>query len=91
MNGVDYALWDPATDGNLAAHYTPQNLAGKRACRADLLHAFGLEKIAETTPVIGIVSRLATQKGFDIVAKIMEELADARCGRGRAGRRRCLL
>ncbi len=75
LNGVDYALWDPATDGNLAAHYTPQNLAGKRACRADLLHAFGLEKTAETTPVIGIVSRLATQKGFDIVAKIMEELA----------------
>jgi starch synthase len=76
LNGVDYALWDPATDGNLAAHYTPQNLAGKRACRADLLHAFGLEKIAETTPVVGIVSRLATQKGFGIVAKIVEELAD---------------
>ena len=69
-------LWDPATDGNLAAHYTPENLAGKRACRADLLHAFGLEKIAETTPVVGIVSRLATQKGFGIVAKIVEELAD---------------
>ena len=76
LNGVDYALWDPATDGNLAAHYTPENLAGKRACRADLLHAFGLEKIAETTPVVGIVSRLATQKGFGIVAKIVEELAD---------------
>jgi starch synthase len=76
LNGVDYTLWNPATDGNLAAHYTPQNLTGKRACRADLLHAFGLEKIAETTPVVGIVSRLATQKGFGIVAKIVEELAD---------------
>ena len=41
-----------------------------------MLHAFGLEKVAETTPVIGIVSRLATQKGFAIVAKIVEELAD---------------
>jgi starch synthase len=60
----------------LAAHYTPQNLEGKRACRTDLLHAFGLGKIAETTPVIGIISRLATQKGFGIVAKIVEELAD---------------
>jgi starch synthase len=76
LNGVDYALWDPATDGNLAAHYTPENLAGKRACRADLLHASGLEKIAETTPVVGIVSRLATQKGFGIVAQIVEELAE---------------
>ncbi len=76
LNGVDYALWDPATDGNLAAHYTPENLAGKRTCRADLLHAFGLETIAETTPVVGVVSRLVTQKGFGIVEKIVEDLAD---------------
>jgi starch synthase len=75
LNGVDYAQWNPATDGHLAAHYTPENLEGKSVCRADLLHAFGLEKVADTTPVIGIVSRLATQKGFGIVAKIVEELA----------------
>jgi starch synthase len=76
LNGVDYKQWNPATDGHLAAHYTPENLEGKRICRADLLHAFGLEKIADATPVIGIVSRLAMQKGFGIVAKIVEELAD---------------
>jgi hypothetical protein len=35
------------------------------------------KRLADTTPVIGIVSRLATQKGFDIVAKIVEELASA--------------
>jgi len=75
LNGVDYALWNPASDGHLAAHYTAENLEGKRACRADLLHAFGLEKLPETTPVIGIVSRLAMQKGFDIVAKIADEIA----------------
>ena len=76
LNGVDYAQWDPAADGHLAAHYTPENLEGKRACRADLLHAFGLEHVAETTPVIGIVSRLATQKGFGIVAPVAEDLAE---------------
>jgi starch synthase len=75
LNGVDYDRWNPATDGNLAAHYTAQDLSGKRACRKDLLHAFGLESIAEETPVIGIVSRLVAQKGFDIVAPIAEELA----------------
>jgi len=75
LNGVDYTLWNPATDANLAANYTPAKLAGKRACRADLLRAFGLEKIAGTTPVIGIVSRLARQKGFGIVAQIVEEFA----------------
>jgi starch synthase len=76
LNGVDYAQWNPATDGNLAAHYSPEDLAGKRACRADLLHAFGLENVPETTPIIGIVSRFAVQKGFDIVAQIAEEIAE---------------
>ena len=75
LNGVDYAQWDPAVDRNLAAHYTPGDLSGKRACRADLLHAFGLESVKDTTPVIGIVSRFVTQKGFDIVSRISEELA----------------
>jgi starch synthase len=76
LNGVDYTQWDPATDGNLAAHFSPADLAGKRECRADLLHAFGLEKIAEKTPVIGIVSRFATQKGFDFVAEIADKLVE---------------
>ncbi len=82
LNGVDYALWNPATDGYLAAHYTPENLAGKRACRADLLHAFGLEKVADTTPVIGIVSRFAKQKGFDIMAEDRRGDCRTRCGSG---------
>jgi starch synthase len=76
LNGVDYSRWNPATDGNLAAHYSPEKLSGKRECRSDLLHAFGLEHVAETTPVIGIVSRLATQKGFDMVEQIAGQLSD---------------
>jgi starch synthase len=76
LNGVDYAQWNPAVDRYLAAHFTPENLDGKRICRADLLHAFGLEKIGDATPVIGIVSRLATQKGFGILAQIAEDLAE---------------
>jgi starch synthase len=76
LNGVDYDHWNPATDGNLAAHYSPDDLAGKRACREDLLHAFGLENVAETTPVIGVVSRLAMQKGFDLIAQASEDLVE---------------
>jgi starch synthase len=76
LNGVDYTQWDPTTDGKLAAHYSPENLAGKQECRADLLHAFGLKNIADSTPVIGIISRFATQKGFDLVAEIAEQLAE---------------
>lgn len=74
LNGVDYAQWDPATDGYLAAHYTANVLTGKRECRTDLLHAFGLESVNPATPVLGIVSRFATQKGLDILAGIADEL-----------------
>lgn len=75
LNGVDYAEWDPATDGNLAAHYTPEDLSGKRECRKDLLHAFGLE-VPDETPVIGICSRFASQKGFDLLEQIAGRLAE---------------
>ncbi|MGA8743900.1 MAG: glycogen synthase GlgA [Terracidiphilus sp.] len=75
LNGVDYAEWDPATDGNLAAHYTPADLSGKRKCRKDLLHAFGLD-VPEQTPVIGICSRFASQKGFDLLEQIASRLAE---------------
>jgi starch synthase len=75
LNGVDYLDWDPATDGNLAAHYSPEDLAGKWECRADLLHAFGLD-VPDSTPVIGIVSRFATQKGFDLLEQIAGKLSE---------------
>ncbi|MEO8735898.1 MAG: glycogen synthase GlgA [Edaphobacter sp.] len=74
LNGVDYEEWDPAVDPNIAAHYTPDNLAGKKECRSDLLHAFGLEGVRDETAVIGVVSRFATQKGFDLIVEIMERL-----------------
>ena len=76
LNGVDYAQWEPAADVNLAAHFSPDDLAGKQQCRADLLQVFGLEKVADKTAVIGIVSRFATQKGFDFVAEIADKLVE---------------
>ncbi len=76
LNGVDYAEWDPATDRNLAAHYTAADLAGKRTCREDLLHAFGLRQAAESTPILGIVSRFATTKGLDFIEQIAGKLAE---------------
>jgi len=74
LNGVDYGHWNPATDKHLAAKYSPENLEGKHACRADLLKIFGLVNVADTTPVIGIVARFAAQKGFDLVERIAHDL-----------------
>jgi starch synthase len=75
LNGVDYEEWDPATDKFIAAHFTPKDLSGKEECRRDLLHAFALDKVADETPVLGIVSRFVTQKGFDILAGMIDSLA----------------
>jgi starch synthase len=76
LNGVDYTAWDPAHDGKLAAHYSADNLEGKAECRKDLLHAFGFDNVPDETPVLGIVSRFATQKGFDILAQIADQLME---------------
>jgi starch synthase len=75
LNGVDYKMWNPGRDPHIAAHYSATNIAGKADCRHDLLHAFGLDHIEPTTPVLGIVSRFATQKGFDLLAQIAPQLA----------------
>jgi starch synthase len=74
LNGVDYQQWDPAHDGNIAAHYTPENLAGKSECRRDLLHAFGCGPVGESAAVLGMVTRLTTQKGIDLLGEIAEPL-----------------
>jgi starch synthase len=74
LNGLDYDQWNPAKDGNIAAHYTPENLSGKAECRRDLLHAFGAGPIDDSTAVLGTVTRLTTQKGIDVIAEITEPL-----------------
>jgi starch synthase len=75
LNGVDYEEWSPETDKFIVARYSPQDLSGKAKCRQDLLETFGINKADTSLPVIGIVSRFAAQKGFDLIAQIMERLA----------------
>ncbi|OGD21312.1 MAG: starch synthase [Candidatus Aminicenantes bacterium RBG_13_59_9] len=72
LNGVDYADWNPATDKFILRPYDPTYLDGKKECKRDLLLAFGLEKAKPETPVVGMVSRLAGQKGFDILCESLE-------------------
>jgi starch synthase len=73
LNGVDYSEWNPATDPHIAQHFSASDVSGKAACRADLLQAFGLAPIAGDA-LIGIVSRFAQQKGFDLIASIADRL-----------------
>ncbi len=73
LNGVDTAYWNPRTDAHLAAHYGAGDLGGKAACRTALLAEFGLSAPPDV-PVIGIVSRLADQKGFDLLVPELEQV-----------------
>jgi starch synthase len=76
LNGVDYSEWNPAIDPYIAAHYTPEKLEGKKECRRDLLHAFGFRNVGDETAIVGVVSRFATQKGFDFIAEIMDKVVE---------------
>lgn len=80
LNGVDYGEWDPARDPYLPAAYSAHDRAGKRACRDALVAACGL--VPDASPLLGCVSRLATQKGLDLLAAALPELLAA--GRLRA-------
>ncbi len=75
LNGVDYDEWSPQTDKFIVARYSPEDLSGKAKCKQDLLATFGVTKADSKSPVIGIVSRFAAQKGFDLIAQVMDRLA----------------
>jgi len=74
LNGADYSVWSPERDKVIASRYWPKDLTGKAVCKKDLLEAFGLPPEAVDKPVMGIVSRFAGQKGFDLIEAIANKL-----------------
>jgi starch synthase len=73
LNGVDYDDWSPERDRFIAAPYTAGDRGGKVVCKADLQATMQLP-VDPKVPLIGIVSRLAGQKGFDLIAAIAPQL-----------------
>jgi starch synthase len=74
LNGVDYAAWSPERDALIPMKYSAKSLEGKRVCKEKLLEEFQLLQDNPHRPVIGIVSRFADQKGFDLIAAIARDL-----------------
>lgn len=68
LNGVDYSEWSPEADPHTPALYSASDLSGKQACKKALLDEFRLPSDNPDRPLIGIVSRFAGQKGFDLIA-----------------------
>ena len=73
LNGIDYQIWNPATDEFIFRKYDVHSIDAKIDNKKALLTKFGLE-FSENRPVIGIISRLADQKGFDLIFDIIEDV-----------------
>src|SRR5690349_6689657 len=67
LNGVDYEEWDPAHDKHLPIHFGPATIANKAELKRNFLLRQGMTAIRGRVPMFGIVSRLASQKGFDLL------------------------
>ncbi len=78
INGIDYGEWNPATDKYLAAPFEAANWNNKKLCKADLQNTVGLPALPDT-PLLGVVSRLSSQKGFDLVMAALPEILALGC------------
>ncbi len=72
LNGLDTALWDPSGDKRIPAVYSPKNLSGKKACKAELQKSCGFEP-DPNVPIFAMVTRLAEQKGLDILSEAADK------------------
>lgn len=73
LNGCDYEEWNPETDTHIAVNYSLEDMSGKALCKRALLDEFGMGHRIKR-PLIGIVSRLATQKGFELLDGVLDEM-----------------
>ena len=73
LNGVDYTEWNPETDPLIPRNFTSRSLSGKAYCKQVLMNELGLTG-GDQQPLIGIVSRLVGQKGFDLMERVLPTL-----------------
>ena len=74
LNGVDYTQWNPQTDFLIDYPYSREDLAGKEKNKAALLQSFHLPESSDRVPLVGMISRLADQKGFDLLLEKAEQI-----------------
>jgi starch synthase len=74
LNGADYSVWDPAKDPHIVAPYKPGAMEGKNKNKLALVEEMGLNPLLKAQPVLGMISRLSSQKGCDLLVEILEKL-----------------
>ena len=73
VNGVDYSVWNPDVDKFIVSRYSEKDLTGKHECKKDVMGEFDL-KHDLGRPLIGMITRLAEQKGVDLAAESMDRM-----------------
>jgi starch synthase len=78
LNGIDAERWNPATDRFLPAPFSTDDLSGKRAAKEAVLARYGMpaDSAAMDRPLVGLISRMVDQKGFDLLAAVADELPE---------------
>ncbi len=74
LNGIDNSNWNPENDPLLPYHFSRSDLSGKKKCKAELIRLFNFPADSLDQPLAGMVSRLADQKGLDLLAASLENL-----------------
>jgi len=74
INGIDYQVWSPEADSLISYKYSQADLSGKEKDKSALLQEVGLPIPQGRVPLIGIISRLADQKGFDLIAEVIDQI-----------------
>ena len=73
LNGIDTVVFNPGEDRLIPASYTPENMSGKILCRRELQKKLGL-KADDEVPILGMVTRMTEQKGFELVMSVIDDL-----------------
>ncbi len=76
LNGLDMKANDPATDENIVANYSVDDLGGKAKCKAALQEELGL-KVDPNVPIIACISRLVGHKGYDLITNVFHRMMEA--------------
>ncbi|MEW6729863.1 MAG: glycogen synthase GlgA [Acidobacteriota bacterium] len=75
LNGIDIDEWNPVTDPHIPARYSIDDLSGKRICKQELLKRYLLPEDLDR-PLIGVISRMTDQKGFDLIMQIIDRILE---------------
>lgn len=76
LNGIDIEVFNPATDPHISTRYSAEDLAGKAICKRRIQEEAGLT-VDPAVPLVGVVSRLDDQKGFDLIVQALSRIFDS--------------